>query len=296
MVHAGLGRATLVYSSLGWGRGLLSEAKLRGIPVVTEFYVRPTLWNTYQNEYRAFPEWEPELPFSGLENGIGTIRDPCMVSDFVIAPSEVVADEVTAVHSFARQRIAVVPYGIDDRLFGLHNRPIMGRVLFAGTCCLGKGIHYLAFAAEELASRGIRYEFRVAGHVGSHVRTQTACKYLNFLGRIPRSEFLREYEAADVVVIPSLSEGCSTVGLEALAAGVPVVATTAAGTVVRNGIDGLIVPERDSKALAEAIAQIVEDRALRERMAAAARIRAQDYTWKRYGDRLIAALRRFGRL
>jgi len=69
------------------------------------------------------------------------------------------------------------------------------------------------------------------------------------------------------------------------------VATAEAGSVVRDDIDGRIVPSRDPEELANAIAEIVEDRQKRERMSGAARDRAHDYTWERYGERLLAALR-----
>ena len=69
------------------------------------------------------------------------------------------------------------------------------------------------------------------------------------------------------------------------------VTTPAAGSVVRNGIEGRLVAERDPFALADAIAEIVEDRDTRARMSIAARERARDYTWERYGERLVQALR-----
>jgi glycosyltransferase involved in cell wall biosynthesis len=59
---------------------------------------------------------------------------------------------------------------------------------------------------------------------------------------------------------------------------------------VRDGIEGFIVPIRDSTLLAERIEQLVTDRQLRERMGQAAKERAKDYTWKRYGERLLAAI------
>ena len=62
---------------------------------------------------------------------------------------------------------------------------------------------------------------------------------------------------------------------------------------MRDGIEGRIVPSRDPDALANAITEIVEDRQKRERMAYAARERAQEFTWERYGERLIAALKSF---
>jgi glycosyltransferase involved in cell wall biosynthesis len=62
---------------------------------------------------------------------------------------------------------------------------------------------------------------------------------------------------------------------------------------VRDGIEGRIVPSRDPEALANAIAEIVEVREKRERMSHAARELARDYTWDRYGERLIATLKSF---
>jgi glycosyltransferase involved in cell wall biosynthesis len=60
--------------------------------------------------------------------------------------------------------------------------------------------------------------------------------------------------------------------------------------VVRDGIDGLIVPERDPEALAAAIERIVEDRPLRARLAAAARERAREFTVDRFAERLVGSL------
>lgn len=101
----------------------------------------------------------------------------------------------------------------------------------------------------------------------------------------------REFAGADVFVLPSLAEGSAEVTYEALACGVPVITTKAAGSVVRDGIEGRIVPERDPDAVAAAILEIVEDREKRNRMAFAARERARHYTWDRYGERLVTALR-----
>jgi len=287
-----LGGTNLVYSSLGWGRELLQQARARGIPVVTELYARPSLVKTYQDEFRAFPGWEAEMPLKDHGNDFGTERDPCTVSDYVIAPSESVADEVVAWHGFPRDRIQVVPYGIDDTFFEIDNRPMPGRVLFAGTCCLWKGIHYFAMAAQSLTANGPAYDFRVAGSVTAMIRNHPMCRQLTFLGRVPRGEMKREYAQADVMAFPTLGDSFGVVQLEAMAAGIPIVTTRMAGAVLRDGIDGLLVPERDPQALAEAIARIVEDRELRERMATASKQRARDFTWARYGERLVTALRR----
>jgi glycosyltransferase involved in cell wall biosynthesis len=293
MLKRGLGNANLVYSFLAWGRPLLEEAKSRGIPVVTDFYVRPSIAQICYEEFRAYPGWEPQSSASEYVNRVGTSYDPCPVSDFIIVSGEAVADEVTAIHGFPRDRIGVVPLGVNDSLLTVQNQPVQGRVLFTGTCCLWKGIHYFAMAADALVARGHNYEFRVAGDVSPLTRAQPICRHLKFLDRVPRVDIKREYETADVFVFPTLADSFGIVQLEAMAAGIPVVTTRTAGSVVRHGIDGFIVPERDPLALADATAQIVEDRGLRERMSIAARERARDYTWDRYGERLIAVLKQF---
>ncbi len=293
MIRRGFGNAAVVYSSLGWGRAFLKEAKRSGIPVIVEMYVRPSIWKTYQSEFRAFPGWEATLPLTKCEGLIASDRDPCLVADYLIVPSEGVREDVEAEHGFNMDRIMVLPYGVAGDFFRIQNHPIRGRVLFAGNCCLGKGIHYLAIASQQLIEKhgASAFEFRAAGHASDLVRGQQACRQLRFLGRVPRNEMHLEYESADVFVLPSLSEGSALVTYEALAAGLPVITTPEAGSVVRDGIDGRIVPSRNSDALANAIAEIVEDRDKRDRMAHAARERACQFTWERYGERLVTALR-----
>src|SRR5262249_8505924 len=168
-----------------------------------------------------------------------------------------------------------------------------GRILFAGTADLRKGIHYLAMAAEKLLEHGLHYEFRVAGDVERSVANQRQCRYLTFLGRVPRAEMSREFASADLFVLPALAEGSAEATYEALACGVPVVTTREAGSIGRDGIEGRIIPSLNAEALANAIAEIVDDRQKRERLSRAARERARDYTWARYGQRLLEALKCF---
>ncbi len=83
----------------------------------------------------------------------------------------------------------------------------------------------------------------------------------------------RYYSIADVFLLPSHSEGCPNVLLEAVAAGVPVVATEVGGIpeVVTNGRDAILVKKHDQAGLAAATAQILQDRELRDRLVSSAR-------------------------
>jgi glycosyltransferase involved in cell wall biosynthesis len=75
-----------------------------------------------------------------------------------------------------------------------------------------------------------------------------------------------------------------------MACGVPVITTPNCGSVVRDGVDGFIVPIRDAAAIADKVELLLTDRDLRERMGRSARERAREFTWARFGERLIGAL------
>ena len=294
MAQRGFGNASHLYSMLGECGPLLAAAKKRGLKIVSEIYILLSTERVVAEERKKFPAWEPDAPdYGAIRREISGEDVLLTYSDFAICPSEAVRSDLVENFGFVRERTAIVPYGMNPDLLSIRNEPIRGRVLFAGTADLRKGIHYLAMAAEKLLARGSRYEFRIAGDVQSDVARQYACRRLNFLGRIPRAKIFNEFACADVFVLPSLAEGSAEATYEALAAGVPVVTTPEAGSVVRNGIEGLIVAPRDPETLANGIAEIVEDREKREQTARAARERAREFTWERYGERLVAALKSF---
>jgi glycosyltransferase involved in cell wall biosynthesis len=102
------------------------------------------------------------------------------------------------------------------------------------------------------------------------------------LGRVAHSEMPARMAEADVFVFPSLFEGSAVVTYEALACGLPSLATAASGTVARDGIEGYLVPSRDVDALARRMETLGLDPALRARMSVAARARAEAFDWPRY--------------
>jgi glycosyltransferase involved in cell wall biosynthesis len=75
-----------------------------------------------------------------------------------------------------------------------------------------------------------------------------------------------------------------------MASGLPVITTENAGSMVRDGVDGYLVPLRDPGAIADKILALHGDAALRRAMALSARARAEQFTWQHYRDRLGAVL------
>lgn len=291
MVSAGFGRATHVYSMLSEGGSYLLSAKQAGLKVIAEVYILLSTEKILEIERSSFSEWEPNQPnWPMLRKRLDSANYLITAVDEYICPSETVRNDLITNWGIGEERCHLVPYGMAPSWLDIRPTPVPGRILFVGSAELRKGIHYLAQAAELLHRRGRRYEFRVAGNVSESVRCQPICRYLKFLGRVPRNKIHEEFQRASVFALPSLAEGSAEVTYEALAAAVPLVTTMAAGSVARDGIEGRIIPERDAVALANAIEEIIENPALRDRMASAARARAREYTWDRYGERLLKTL------
>jgi glycosyltransferase involved in cell wall biosynthesis len=105
-------------------------------------------------------------------------------------------------------------------------------------------------------------------------------------------EVLAEMAAHDVFVFPSLFEGFGLVLLEAMAMGLPIIATphTAAPDLITDGVEGFIVPVRSSQAIAEKLDLLRRDPARRREMSDLARRRAAEFTWDQYGASLAACV------
>jgi len=93
-------------------------------------------------------------------------------------------------------------------------------------------------------------------------------------------------------VLPSIVEGSALVQLEAMSRGLPLIATRNAGgeDFIRDGESGFLVPIRAPEEIAVRLAQLASNRGLLERMSAAARHTAAEYTWENYAATISAAL------
>ena len=287
MVSRGTAGATHVYTMLGEGGQFVRRAKEEGLGVVGDVYIALSADRIVAEEARNFPDWTNDrLRELHVEDEKERNSVLLTLSDLLVCPSDFVCDDLVAHYGVDARRTIVLPYAVSPRWQSLVTAPEPGRVLFAGSATIRKGIHYLADAAAKLKGT---CQFRVAGAVSSVISEHPGAANLKFLGHLGMAKLAHEFAKADVFVLPSLAEGSASVTAEALGAGVPVVTTKAAGSIVRDGLDGIIVPERDFEALAEAIRSIVQDRERRASMSQSARVRANAFTWDSFAHKIIEA-------
>ena len=167
------------------------------------------------------------------------------------------------------------------------------RLLYVGRISPEKGVEVLldAFARIRSASPGRRpllsfagYDYR-GGVYGEEFRRRVEASPLGasvtFAGHVPYGPALFDlYDAHDVLVLPSFTEGFPQVVLEAMARGLPVVATSVGGVprVLRDGINGRLVAPGDPEALADAVTSLLGDPSTSDRLAAAGHATARGFT------------------
>ncbi|HVS62050.1 MAG TPA: glycosyltransferase [Thermoanaerobaculia bacterium] len=215
------------------------------------------------------------------------LRRKVAAARFVATVSESNVEHLRRVANGGAPRIELVRNGIDLSRFapdGAAPEPPF-KILSVARLVQKKGGEYLIEACRLLARRGVPFRCDVIGrgHLRAKLLAQIAeaglADSVRLLGGRKQSDVLRHYRSTHVYVLPSIvgedgnREGLPVSIVEALACGIPVVSTRVAGIpeVVREGENGLLVPERDPAALADAIQRLIEDRALHARLRAGAR-------------------------
>jgi glycosyltransferase involved in cell wall biosynthesis len=249
------------------------------------------LVRTETEKWAGWADAPPEVPEVYLDR----LTAEWHAADAVVVNSEWSAEALCR-QGLPRAKIHVVPLAFeppappDPRQ---PTRPSVRRpltVLWLGNVILRKGIQYLIEAARLLAGQSIR--FLVVGPLGiSEAAVRSAPSSMEFLGRVTRDRTAEAYRSADLFAFPTLSDGFGLTQLEAMAHGLPVVATPNCGSVVNHGVDGLIVPAGDAAALATAVAELDADRDRLAAMGREAVRKAAQFPLSAFAERLDAVYR-----
>ena len=262
----------------------LGTAKSLGLTALLESTLPPSTLPIVAAEYRRLG-----VPWPGESEPSAELLAELPRAEFHVAQSAF-AERSLIEYGVEPGRIFRMPLGVDTARF----RPADGprrdgpfRAFFAGQMSVRKGVHHLLAAWQaaglqdaELVFAGAprdSYIRELIGKAGASVR---------HLGFVPHARLHEAYQSADVFVFPSLAEGGVYVIYEALAAGLPCIVSDHAGSAVRDGIEGFVVPVGDIEALAARLKQLAGDEALRRRMALAARARAEHFAWPNFYRRI----------
>jgi glycosyltransferase involved in cell wall biosynthesis len=253
-------------------------------------------WEYTQAELaRKFVDW---LPAGGLPSSL-YVRpqqksQEMELADLVLAPSSFVAETVRAFHP--HKTLALAPYGVDLE-FWRAGTPNEGsevlRFIFAGQISLRKGIPGLLQAWEKAALRSAELKLVGSWYLSESKRASLP-RGVTYVSALSPEALRDHYRGADVFVFPSFFEGFGLVLLEAMACGLPAIASTAtAGADVLTEASGRVLPVGDLDALVDALRWFDENRDRLPAMGLAARKRAEQCTWQHYRRAVTESTSRF---
>jgi glycosyltransferase involved in cell wall biosynthesis len=278
-----------VRSGAGQG-GAIIEAKKKGMKIIVDHsiphpgYMEKNLKSDYQRQNIDF-DLGTDSPLFKL-----TIKD-VQLADIILVNSFFVKDTFIQ-EGFDPAIIKVVYLGVRNDFIGLKKTYEVNQqitLLFTGALSVRKGAEYLLKALELLEFENFIFKMKI---IGSHNQAKpllekTLLKNIELIEFIPQDQLKTYLSDSDIYLFPSLSEGCASSAMEALAAGLPVIATQESGLPIIHGIDGILVPSKDYLALAESIKSLSIDIEKRKFLGSNASKKVKEnYTWQSYASNL----------
>lgn len=192
----------------------------------------------------------------------------------------------------------VIPQGIDEVFYSIQCNPNSNVILCVGAIAPRKGHIYSVEMFERLRSKGIDAKLRIIGSLADKAYYEllqqkiTASPYasdISLEANLPREELLKAYTDAKLFVLHSREESQGIVFAEAMATGLPVVATKIGGIpyVVADGKSGLLCPYADVDAMTDMVAKLLTDESLWQRYSDAAKEIAKNYSWTDIANRIV---------
>ena len=271
-------------------------ARERGLKCVYDLPI--AYWRTSQHLLREeagrYPDWEPTLGGTrDSDEKLARKTQELELAELVVCPSRFVLESLPP-DARAKKQCLVAPFGspVIDPNIDARKETGRLRLLFAGALTQRKGLADLFEAMKLVSSKNIELVV-----MGSLLRPLSwyRDRFADFIYESPRphGEVLRLMQNCDVFVLPSIVEGRALVQQEAMACGLPVIATKNAGAddVIVDGETGFLVPIRSPEAIAEKISWCAANRSLVDGMGIAARKRASEFTWRGYGESIVATVR-----
>jgi glycosyltransferase involved in cell wall biosynthesis len=217
-------------------------------------------------------------------------------TDYISVPSAYVKKSFLD-RGYPEQKIIHVPYGVDLKNFRrIPKQDNTFRIIHCGGLTLRKGVHYLLQAFSELSLPDA--ELWLIGAASREIEpflARYAADRISHLGPFPQAILYKYYSQGSVFCLASIEEGLAMVQAQAMACGLPVICTTNTGgaDIVRDTVDGFVVPIRDVNALKEKILYLYENPDICSSMGESAHNRvASGFSWDDYGKRMCQHYKR----
>lgn len=258
--------AKIYHYRAGYGGESVKEAKRRNMITLCDHSIaHPAVLDYLVSNGGRLPVNNEAVPLSVF--WLNVLKDIDQ-ADYVLVNSDFVKE--TFIHQgWVPNRIYVNYTGIDDEFLKMmperdfntiSNTPL--RLAFAGEFEQRKGCEVLVQAFQRLDDLGLQLE--IIGGIATSLRARFNSFFtsprVSITGFLSRTRLAEHLTNADVFVFPSLAEGSARVIFMALACGCYVITTPNSGSIVKNGIHGVLIPPGDVDALENAIRKIYEDR------------------------------------
>jgi glycosyltransferase involved in cell wall biosynthesis len=284
----------LVRSGAGQS-GAIQKARKNGMAIVTDHSIaHPAFIHAaLQEEFARF----------GLPAGYDSRADlwklvlrDCADADLLLVNSDFVKKTFIE-QGYAADKVRVAYLGVREEFFDLKrdyriDGPV--RILFTGNFDIRKGVRILLEAIRRCRRAGLDIRLELMGNLGNGAPCLQPGDEIFFSHTpfAPLKQVAAAFAGADLFVFPTFAEGSSRSGMEAAAAGLPIITTENCGLPLQHGKSAIYVPVNDAHSLAEAIGLVSSDEALRTSMGRnAMRTVTENYTWRQYGRQLAAYLK-----
>jgi glycosyltransferase involved in cell wall biosynthesis len=283
----------LVRSGAGQS-GAIRKARRNGLAIVTDHSIaHPAFMHVVLRE---------EFARFGLPAGYNSRADlwklvlrDCDDADLLLVNSDFVKKTFVD-QGYPAEKMRVAYLGVREEFFDLKrdyriDGPV--RILFTGNFDIRKGVRLLLEAVRRCRADGMDVRLELMGNLGNGASCLGTGdeKFFTHTPFAPLEEVAAAFRSADLFVFPTFAEGSSRSGMEAAAAGLPIITTENCGLPLVHGRSAIYVPVNDAAALAEAIGRLAGDEALRCSIGRSAmKTVTENYTWAHYGKKVAEYL------
>jgi glycosyltransferase involved in cell wall biosynthesis len=198
-------------------------------------------------------------------------------TNWIIVDTGYVQQSLNNQYSINNSKLSVIPLGIDDYWYQIKRHPKSNRLLTVGGIEHRKGYEYLIEACSLLKQEKVKFNLNICGRVRNKDYFEQLAKkidqkdldnQIHFKLDLSDKVLIEEYKNADIFVLPSLEESQGIVLVEAMAVGLPIVATNTGGIpyIVKNNKNGLLFEKRNSFQLKKALKRLLTNSSMKDKM------------------------------